>query len=368
MLDKAMEFLRITDAQPSDEKVRKRKESAQETLSVVRTDAALVADLAQGVVSGFGSAPFSQDAASVATLIKSIKDRDTTLPQDLKENAVELRALAGIVLGELLTNHPKITPTDESVLTALCLNSALSLRPTATEKHVRWVLDTLLAAGDAVLLSAGRLRRKRGTAALQKLDALKKTEPPADPWETVIPSFRQAVQEATAQAAIDREELETLWWMFAAYSELQQKPLAKLEPFDAAFCAGIELGERALLPPSLSTIGMIRRAVESERKASTLNAVSLQDATKDCSKPMVNALAPADRRLDDTIARYPALLPLSWACRRLRDCTDGSQKLGKEFTIATGIPVNGSRAPSEWGAQVFREKILQRFLVGPEEN
>jgi hypothetical protein len=367
MLNKTLEFLRIADTQPSDEKVQKRTESAQALLDDLAKDRNLLLDFVQGIVAGFISAQFTQESQSVVLIIKTIKDRGT-LPHDLKENAVELRAVAAIAIGELLTHQPESVPTDEAVLAALSLRSALSLRPAATEKHIKWMLDTLLNASDDVLRASARNRRKRGTPALQKLARIKETTPATDLWAVVVPSIRSALQEAVAQTAIDREETETLWWMFAAYSELERKPLAGLSPAAASFCSGIELAQRALLPPSLSALAMVRRAVESGRETSTLVPISLQDAAKDWSDTMLNALSPVSGSMAEAASSYPALLPISWACGRLRECTNGARKLGKELKAATGIPSNLSRPPAEWGAQVFWERILQRVLTDAEES
>jgi len=363
MLNKTLEFLRIVDAHPSDEKVRKRKESGQELLLQVDSDAGMLMEFAQGVIAGFGSAPFTQESKSVASLIKSIKSRDETLPLDLKENNVELQALAGITLGELLTHQPKNVPTDSAVLAALCFRSALSLRPVVSEKHLRAMLDTLLEASDVDLRVAAKLRRKESTAALQKLEVLKKTEPPADPWDVLLPTVKRAIFEANNQAVIDREELETLWWMFASYSELESKPLAELTAFNAAFCAGIELAERALLPPVPSTVGMVQRAVVTGRKATALAPISLQDAAKSWTKVMIEALSPSDGSNDEYISRYPSIFPISWACHRLRPTGEEPVTLGKEFVKATGIHVDAVQSPSDWGSQTFREKIIQRTLA-----
>ena len=368
MLNKTLEFLRIADTQPSDEKVRKRGESAQDLLAPLRDNRDILLGFLQGVVAGFASAPFTQESPAVALIIKTIKEKDATLPHDLKENAVELRAVAAIAVGELLTHQPDGVPTDEGVFAALSIRSALSLRPAATEKHIKWALDTLLNASDEVLQAAARLRRKRGTPALQKLAGMKETAPTTDLWSVVVPSVKSALQEATAQAATDREEIETLWWMFSAYSETEKKPLAGLEPAAAAFCSGIELAQRALLPPSLGAVAMVGRAVESGRKASTLGPVSLQDAAKDWSQAMFDALSPVDGARAEAVSSYPAVLPISWACRRLRENKDGAQKLGKELKAATGITSDISYPPAEWGAQVFRERILQRVLTDTEEN
>jgi hypothetical protein len=183
-----------------------------------------------------------------------------------------------------------------------------------------------------------------------------------------VPAINSALQEARTQAAIDREEIEALWWMFASYSETEKKSLVELEPVAAAFCAGIELAQRALLPPSLSAAAMVKRATESQREASALVAISLQDAAKRLSDAMLNALSPATGIRAEAVSSYPILLPISWAGRRVRECRIGGQKLGKELKAATGIPPNLSCPPAEWGAQVFRERILQRVLAETEEN
>ena len=367
MLNKTLEFLRIADPQPTDEKVRKRTESAQELLTAFAGGSDILLEVLQGVVAGFDSMPLTQESQSVGLLIKAIKDRDATLPLDLKENALELRAVASIVVGEIITHQPKGIPTDQAVVAALSLRSALSLRPAASEKYIKWALDTLLSASDETLQVAAGLRRKRGTPTLHRLATIKESAPATDLWTVVVPSIRSAMQEVTDQAAIDREEIETLWWMFSAYSELEKKALASLAPAAAAFVSGIELARRALLPPAPSSFAMVGRAVETGRKSSALSSISLQDAAKDWSPAMLDALSPTNGRRHNVISRHPALLPLSWACHRVRECKESEQKLGKELTLATGVPSGHSQSPMDWGAQVFREQVLQRVL-SPEEN
>jgi hypothetical protein len=368
MLNHTLEFLRIADVQPNDEKIRKRRESAAELVTAItsKENRSVLLAFLQGVVGGFDGPPFSQESPAVALLIKSIKDRDATLPQDLKENATELRAVAAIAVGELLTNQPEGKPGEEAIVAALSMNSALSSRPAASNKYIRWMHDTLSAASDKVLHTAARRRRQRSNEAFQKLDKLKKPAEGTDVWDTLLPVFKAALREVSAQEAVDREEIETLWWMFGAYSDIEQKPLADISPMAAAFSSGFELAQRALLPPSPSAVAMVKRAVESGRKPAALGSVSLQDATADWSEAMINSLSPADGRPEGTFASYPALLPISFACQRLRECKD-APKLGKDFTVTTGIPLTFSQSPANWGAQVFREVILQRFVMDNKE-
>jgi hypothetical protein len=368
MLNHTVEFLRIADVQPSDEKVRKRRECAGELLAHVANwnERTLLLTFLQGVVGGFEGAPFSQDGAAVALLIKSIKDQDATLPHDLVENATELRAVAAITVGELLANQPDGAPSDEAVLAALALESALMSRPAAGNKHIRLMLGVLASAGERVLAAAALRRRRRGNDALAKLGELKKPAEGTDVWNTIMPVVKAAIREVSAQEAVDHEELETLWWMFGAYSEIEQKALAELSPSAAAFCSGIELAQRALLPPAPAATAMVKRAVETGRKPVALAALSLQEAIGDWSTPMIVALSPPDSESDRLLSAHPAVLPLSYACLRLRECKD-APKVGKDFTSSTGLPLTHAQTPAAWGVQVFREAILQRFASEEED-
>jgi hypothetical protein len=154
--------------------------------------------------------------------------------------------------------------------------------------------------------------------------------------------------------------------MFGAYSEIEQKPLAELSPSAAAFCSGIELAKRALLPPTPAAVAMVKRAVETGRKPSTLGALSLPETIGEWSASMLDALSPPDAESDGLLSGHPALLPLSYACLRLRECND-SPKLGKDFAALTGLPLTHAQTPAQWGAQVFRERILQRFAANEED-
>jgi GTPase-associated system helical domain len=367
MLERTLEFLRVADLQPNDEKIRKRRECAEELLTHLGSEEnhAMLLELLQGVVVGFDRPPLSKESGSVSFLIRSIKNRDATLPHDLTENATELRAVAAIAVGELLTNHPEGSPVDDAVLAALALLSALSSRPNARNKHIRWMLGTLAAASGGVVVAAAHRRRESANGALLKLARLEKPAEDVDVWDTLMPVVKDAVREVSAQDAVAREEVETLWWMFGAHSEIEGKALAELSPSAAAFCSGIELAQRALLPPSPNAVAMVRRAVESGRTEATLGALSLENAIADWSVTMLNTLSPASGETDSLLSARPALLPLSYACLRLRECKD-APRLGKDFATSTGIPLTYSQTAAQWGAQVFRESILQRFIIDTE--
>ena len=232
MLNKTLEFLRIADLQPSDEKVRKRSESAKDLADLIakRENRSLLLSCVQGVVVGFDGALFTQDAPPATEVYKVINDRDKTLPSELKENAVELRAVAAIALGELITAHlpTEEAPSGEALLAAAALNSSLSSRPSVNEQHIRVVIETLSAAAGKMLQTSADIRRRRGSDALEAFEELEKPGDDSDLWDEIMPVMASVIKEMRAQDDVNQEELETLWWLFAGYSELEGKALADL--------------------------------------------------------------------------------------------------------------------------------------------
>src|ERR1051326_4236888 len=172
MLNKTLEFLRIADLHPSDEKVRNRLESAKALMELIakRENRSLLLSCVQGVVVGLDSALFTADASAATEVYKVINERDKTLPSELKENAVELRAVAAVALGELIT----ASTAREALLAAAAFHSSLSSRPPANEQYIRVALETLSAAASKTLKASADTRRRRNTDALEAFEALEK--------------------------------------------------------------------------------------------------------------------------------------------------------------------------------------------------
>jgi hypothetical protein len=78
----------------------------------------------------------------------------------------------------------------------------------------------------------------------------------------------------------------------------------------------------------------------------------------------LDSFIPSNGNASNAVSQCPALLPLSWACRRLRE----TGNLGKDFASMTGLPLDLCLPSSEWGVQVFREAILLRVLTGAKES
>jgi hypothetical protein len=373
MLSKAFEFVRIADTNPGDEKVRRRKEAAASLIEELTKNRDLLLSVLQGVVFGFDKPPLRQDSPAVQSTLKAVKGPDTAFPEDLTENAMELRAVAAIAIGEILA--PSATEqgaSSNSVLTALCLRSALALRAPEKNQHLRNMAEALASAAESVSASEAQNRRQRSSVSARAFEALELTskeeeedEESEKSLDDVLPLIKSALGELQDNAAKDREELDTLWWLFAEYSETRQKPMRELSVAAAAFCSGLELAERSLLPPSGSTAAMVGRALQSSHPADATTALKLEAAINDWTRPMIDALMTPQSPVRADPELYPALLPLSWACQRsLKD--GGGPELDKSFTKVTGIDKKREAIPAEWGTQIFLERCVLRLLAGKE--
>ena len=173
MLNKTLEFLRIADMTPSHEKVGKRSNAAKIIVEAClkAKDQDLLLPCIQGVVVGFDRVHFKQGSTVVDAVYNPIKELDNTLPSDLKDNAMELRAVAAIALGELLSAHaaPQGAPSAKARLTATALVSAVTSRPAVNEKYLKWILETLLSASTDLLQLQGRDAEAAKRARLRRL-------------------------------------------------------------------------------------------------------------------------------------------------------------------------------------------------------
>jgi hypothetical protein len=89
----------------------------------------------------------------------------------------------------------------------------------------------------------------------------------------------------------------------------------------------------------------------------------LQDLAGGWSAAMSERFSSSGISADALVGSYPVLFPVATMCLRLvKDGkTPKTLKGGKELTLLSGAH---TLTPTEWGQQIFREKILQRMLTG----
>lgn len=359
MLSRAFEWYRIVHVQPTSQTIDNRKATVRDVVKTI--DEAQNLDLAlacaAGVVTGFHP-NFTQDSSVVQSLVGAIRAHESAFPQDLSENALELRACAALALGEILVRKGDQAPDPGALLVASVLRSGLGARPAAKGKHLKHLLDDLDGAAAKVLASGALSSRRRFVKLAQRFEKL--AAEPADlptAWKSLVPALTAAMKEIAQGSAIDREELNVLWWMFGAASTTTGQPLAGMPAGAAVLCCGAELGGQCLVPPTSSLEAMVRRAYETGRKQ--LTDKSIEQVAADWDGKLLKVLVP-DEDARGLARTYPSLFPLSWLCDRLL-ASQGAADWAAEFGRVTGIPASHTRPPSDWAIQAFRERVAYRM-------
>ena len=98
MLDRAFEWYRIVNALPTSQTIDNRKAAIVDLISSIddADDQSIALDCACGVVAGFDQT-LGHDAQTVQTLVSKLRAHESAFPQELSENALELRACARCV-------------------------------------------------------------------------------------------------------------------------------------------------------------------------------------------------------------------------------------------------------------------------------
>ena len=355
MLRRTFEWYRVVNPMPPSKVIDNRKAAAHDIMMAIARaeDWGLALDCACGAVAGFETG-FTQDAEVVQSLVGAIRAHDSSFPEDLTENALELRVCAALALGEMLA-----TKASEAVAIGSVLRSGLGARPAPSGRFLRQMIGELTSSATRALSDEAEVRRQRSIGIGRDLKELAEPSDYEAAWNDLVPAIKATFDEFGKQAAKDREELDILWWMFAGTSTTGQQ-FAEMPVGAAALCCGAELGSLCLLPPTSSHEAMLRRAYEKGRQKEELSKKTLESITADWTAPMQAALVPegGDR---DIAMNHPALFPLSWLCSRLL-ASKGSKGWADEFKRATTIPARCSRSSVDWAVQGFRERTALRTL------
>jgi hypothetical protein len=364
MLNKAFEWCRIINIQPTKETVDNRIAASRDILKVLDDAGSrdLVLACTVGVVAGF-EMNFSETSPIVKTIVDAVVAHDSAFPRDIGENALELRACAGIVLGEMLAREGAGGFDKTALWVASALRSGFGMRPSPGAKYLKQLVEDLETAATRVLSTRARTERQpiyRVEELYKALDLV-----PADlstMSESVMKPLKSALKQIERRSAIDQEELNILWWMFAGPTTPAGQPIAQLPVGVAVLSCGAHLGSTGLLPALPSHEAMVRRAYEAGRGPHDLTDRSLEQVVGDWTEPILNALVPdEDAR---ALARdYPALFPLSWLCTRIL-ASRGAASWANEFERLTGLPAQNAHPPANWAVQVFHERIAQRIFRG----
>jgi hypothetical protein len=349
----------MVDAKPTAETIDRRTAAIQDlTKALIEPQSwDVVLGSVVGVVEGF-EANRANTSPAVELIYQSLHAKDSTVPKDLSDNALELRAAAATSIGEILVRNPQSPPSMVALVVASSLLSGLALRTPVKERYVKAVLDELTQAARETLHRAQLLKRRR-TAPGKALSAIDEKNIPdvATALPNLIKAAKELAKEFSDQASLDREELNVLWWVFAESSSTFGARVEDLPPGKAAFAVGAELANLCLLPPPDSAAALLKRAARLIKKGDTKRPLEKAIEETDKASWALLSTEEDEELLGDS---YPVLAPLTWLSAKLQGSSVAAG-WGAEFSAKTGvesvIPLN----PLALAEQVFLERVVQRL-------
>lgn len=355
---------------PDDETISKRNLSAQALIKLIdeADDNTLLIACASGTINGFESG-FSQDSEAVVTIVKCIRDNQSAFPADLIDNALELRALAAIALGEIITrNYGSANgPGDAAILSSALITTGSELRPRAQERFLNIMMDELIASAHVATSIAAAINRQRIPLDFDELKEAASDTTAEDFLAEFRPVLENLFRHLEEQAASDREELQVLSWLYNNYSVTLGKSLGKLDPYETALCAGAEVGDLVRTPALDGIQNMVIEAVERITQKKKNKNLSLREIVKQWTDKGMSTLQPSDTNIQTIVRQFPPLFPLTWLCMRL---LESGAHVGweEEFNLKTGLDSAENYDPQTITKQVFNERVAQRIYAQAKQR
>jgi len=339
--------IRIFAADPSDELVEKRTHAIGEIAKDFKArrdigDLLQTAnDLAVAVQQGG-----KLSNALTTTIEDSIRKKSTAFVADKHELEMLVCGMSGALFaisGNSALPHGALSISD---VLSFGLWSALSFQKPRTEPKIEQLRDELLQAAQVHCVAAARDSRQRIKVPDPEFkEAPKKKEgEPETPFGSSAVSdglkpFKNAIADLRSNAAVDREEIDLLWWVLSDWSSLLGRRFSdeKGNGAAAAVASGLEAGRMIRRAPAEAHRHLVLRNVRAGKELSLQELLTAIGADR-------AALAPAEAQT--YISQCPAVFPLSAAL---------------QTGAATEPRAKIKRPLSEWAGRALLESSIARL-------
>lgn len=301
--------VRIFDPDPSDDLVEKRTIAVKQLSQRFTGDKNTVFAITQWA-NDLAIAADSAGRNLSATLVKETEEEIRKPAPAFVAEGQGLQLCACALLGALQTLEdasPSTGTLTTADVLAISLWSALSFQPPRTEPRLEALRSELLHKASAVVLASATSSRER-----KKIPEPNMIEPEESETIALLQSvqegFKGTITALTENAALDREELDLLWWTLGDWSEVLARSYSSGEPRPSlAVAAGLEGGRMLRRMPSDAHRNIILRHVASE---ASLTLGELIKAVGDDAMRLS-----ANYKENGRILACPAVFPLLTALR-----------------------------------------------------
>lgn len=296
-------------------------------------------------------------AADVSTALFDLKVADSPICNEMiealkakspsfspTENTLQVAVCAALAVLKLMRDT---SPTDGRLTIPVFLGfaiwSGLSHRKPIKDKKLEKLRATILHTARELTLECANLARQR-----DNVPEFKMPKKPATEAEDTTPADFNAAAKKTidalkSNAALDREELDLLWWMLGNWSDIAQDRLDTMPELSRAIISGIEVSKMLRRVPGDAHLNLALRAIEEDKEFTLKKALAeLGEMTETITNHFSN---------ESRIAGNRAVLPLLNAiCVDQNGASLESQKL----------------KVSDWGKRALVEGAILRMINLPE--
>lgn len=310
-------YVRIYDAAPDDDLVAKREQAVKDAATALRKATTTPVLVALGSAASLSfTNPVTPDPLGT-TVANAIKSKAPSFIREERE--LEVSVLAAVAMMGLLEGPESQSSVTVKDIIGATLWSALSFQnPIGNAKHEQLRQDILGIAHKRSLSRAEASRKRR----VSKESPDFAEGDPAQVAKT-LNGVRATVAVLEANAVLDREEIDILWWALGGRSPILERAYDSLDASPRGLVRGIELG---LLTRRLPSQSMRSLALSGVPETVEMTLAELLES----SQGIIQALAsriPAR----DTVVAHPAVFPLLSSIIANETAVGGQAKAGDQW-------------------------------------
>jgi hypothetical protein len=264
--------IRIFEPSPTDEFVTKRqaaiKDIAAKFVKPNQVDRLLSVANGVALASSDGGKMPADLAAEVTASITAVSPSFVADGHDL-----EITVCAMLAISTAIQSGAKTGMLTNADYLAVGLWSGMSWLPGSRNEAFERLRSLLLDQSRQHVLKAGTLGRTRASPP-RPVQLTAENEN----LSKVVDNLRSTIERLTTNAAVDREEIDLLWWSIAGWSDVLENRYVDLQPHAAAIALGLDAAKRLRrMPLDLHKALVLRRVPEAESLTLTQLVKTLGD-------------------------------------------------------------------------------------------
>ncbi|MFM0089302.1 GTPase-associated system all-helical protein GASH [Paraburkholderia sediminicola] len=334
------EYARIFDTGTSDEWVEKRKSAVAEAKGVyeglkpqaaISTASIIAASIADG-------SPLPEAISNGAERV--IQNHASSFVRSADQGELQIKVVMLAAAIDVVNDAPETHGwTTADALAAAFWSALWFQRPLEQTKVEKLRQDVLVACRNRVLRIADFARKRRGIPPIGPVSIDQDSAPGTKVNQAFMRAVEPMVSAMRDNAALDREELDFMWWLLSDRSETLDEPLADMPDAVRAVVAGLDAAAKLRRLPTNAHRNIVLRNVTD---GDPLSLIELLDTLGDRRAKLALSLG---ARMGDASAVFPLITAIASG--------DISAPFADEKLTA-----------SEWGARALLEGAIHHMNAG----